>query len=248
MNATTVQKLIEVNRTFYKDHADSFSSTRERLQPGVLSMVTNIPPGISILDLGCGNGEFLHHLEKIRFHGSYTGMDFSSELLDFAWGKNCEVKNISFNFIQTDLNTEKWSSNLPENSFGLVTCFATLHHFPGRETHLQFLHQIHRLLKPEGRFYISVWQFMNSERLAKRILPWETIGLSAVEVDPGDYLLDWRADNMTTQTGQRYVHLFSETELSDLAQEAGFSVISQFFSDGRNGNLALYQEWEKTTN
>jgi tRNA (uracil-5-)-methyltransferase TRM9 len=248
MNATTVQKLIEVNRTFYKDHADSFSSTRERLQPGVLSMVTNIPPGISILDLGCGNGEFLHHLEKIRFHGSYTGMDFSSELLDFARGKNCEVKNISLNFIQMDLNTEKWSSNLPENSFGLVTCFATLHHFPGRETHLQFLHQIHRLLESEGRVYISVWQFMNSERLAKRILPWETIGISALEVDLGDYLLDWRADNMTTQTGVRYVHLFSETELSNLAQEVGFCVISQFYSDGRNGNLALYQEWEKTTN
>jgi tRNA (uracil-5-)-methyltransferase TRM9 len=67
-------------------------------------------------------------------------------------------------------------------------------------------------------------------------------------VDLGDYLLDWRADNMTTQTGLRYVHLFSEMELSNLAQEVGFCVISQFYSDGRNGNLALYQEWEKTTN
>lgn len=248
MNATTSQKLIEINRIFYKDHADSFSSTRERLQPGVLSIVTNIPPDISILDLGCGNGEFLHHLEKIRFHGSYTGMDFSSELLDFSRGKNSEIKNISFDYIQMDLNTDLWSSGLPAASFGLVTCFATLHHFPGRETHINFLNQIHRVLKPEGRVYISVWQFMNSERLAKRILPWETIGLSALDVDPGDYLLDWRADNMTTQTGLRYVHLFSEAELCDLTQEAGFTIISQFYSDGRNGNLALYQEWEKTNN
>jgi len=245
MKATTSQKLIEINRTFYQDHADSFSSTRERLQPGVLSIVTNIPPNVNILDLGCGNGEFLHHLEKIRLHGTYTGLDFSSELLDFARKKNSEIKNISFNYIQMDLNTDSWSSDLTENSFDLVTCFATLHHFPGRETHLKFLHQIHNLLKPEGHVYISVWQFMNSERLAKRILPWETIGLSALEVDPGDYLLDWRADNMTTQTGLRYVHLFSEAELVDLTQQAGFSIISQFYSDGRNGNLALYQEWGK---
>jgi hypothetical protein len=53
---------------------------------------------------------------------------------------------------------------------------------------------------------------------------------------------------MTTQTGLRYVHLFSEAELVELTQQTGFSIISQFYSDGRNGNLALYQEWEKTNN
>ena len=95
------------------------------------------------------------------------------------------------------------------------------------------------MLTASGRFIHSNWQFLNSERLRKRIHPWEEIGLSDSQVDPGDYLLDWRRGGF----GLRYVHHFREGELNRLAAESGFKVVETFYSDGETGNLGLYQDW-----
>jgi len=81
---------------------------------------------------------------------------------------------------------------------------------------------------------------LNSDKLKARIQPWERIDLSAADVDPGDALLDWRSGG----NGLRYVHHFSEQELSDLAAECGFRVVESFLSDGAGGRLGLYQTWE----
>jgi SAM-dependent methyltransferase len=124
--------------------------------------------------------------------------------------------------------------------FDLVIAFATLHHIPSRELRLNILRQVNSLLAPGRRFIHSNWQFLNSERLRKRIQPWEQASLSAVDVDEGDYLLDWRGGGH----GLRYVHHFSEAELGQLAAETGFRVAQSFLSDGENRRLGLYQIWE----
>ena len=65
--------------------------------------------------------------------------------------------------------------------------------------------------------------------------------LAQADVDSGDYLLDWRRGGK----GYRYVHHFSEDELSRLAKLSGFHVVESFYSDGATGNLGLYQIWKK---
>jgi len=45
--------------------------------------------------------------------------------------------------------------------------------------------------------------------------------------------------------GLRYVHLFTREELADLASQTGFSIESEFESDGEGGRLGLYQAWRK---
>jgi len=47
------------------------------------------------------------------------------------------------------------------------------------------------------------------------------------------------------QIGLRYVHLFSRSELTELAAQAGFSIENEFESDGDGGRLGLYQAWRK---
>ena len=42
----------------------------------------------------------------------------------------------------------------------------------------------------------------------------------------------------------RYVHHFTQVELSELAQDGGFRVIDDYRSDGENSQLGLYQIWE----
>ena len=83
---------------------------------------------------------------------------------------------------------------------------------------------------------------MNSEKLKSRIQPWQAIGLTDRDVDPGDYLIDWRSGGR----GLRYVHHFDEQELEALAAACGFRVRQTFRSDGTNGLLGLYQVWETT--
>jgi tRNA (uracil-5-)-methyltransferase TRM9 len=123
----------------------------------------------------------------------------------------------------------------------VITAFATLHHIPSRELRLRLLQTVHSLLAPSGRFIHSNWQFLNSDKLRGRVQPWERIGLSAQAVDAGDYLLDWRRGG----EGLRYVHQFSEEELSGLATESGFDIAETFYSDGEGGRLGLYQVWKK---
>ena len=82
---------------------------------------------------------------------------------------------------------------------------------------------------------------MVSPRLQARVVPWEAIGLSQEEVEPGDYLLDWRRGGI----GLRYVHHFNEEELQNLATKAGYQIVETFYSDGEGGRLGLYQVWEK---
>jgi SAM-dependent methyltransferase len=124
----------------------------------------------------------------------------------------------------------------------VITMFATLHHIPSNEIRLGILRTVKRLLKPEGRFILSNWQFMSSEKLKSRIQPWDTVGLSDRDVDEGDHLMDWRSGG----EGLRYVHHFSAAELTGLAAQAGLRVIESFLSDGKNGKLGLYQACTST--
>lgn len=235
MNPTTLSRLLDLNRQFYQSFALPFSGTRQRLQPGVLHLFEQIRQAGSQLDLGCGNGELARQLNHQGYKGLYTGLDFSPILLEQA---AAGLKK-NFGFLQVDLSTPDWDASLRGNQYDLILAFALLHHLPGMDLRLQVLRKVRSLFVPGGYFIHSEWQFLSSPRLTSRIQPWETLGLSLNDVDPGDYLLDWRQGGR----GLRYVHHFSEDELSDLADLAGFEVLETFLSDGANHRLGLYQVW-----
>ena len=241
MNNETAARLIALNKQFYQTFGREFSSTRQRLQPGVLRVLDRLNGDESILDLGCGNGEMARELMRRGHRAPYTGVDFSLSLLEVArhgW------EDAPATFVRADLTAADWDKKIIASMpgpFDLVTAFATLHHIPGAEMRLNILSKIHALLRPGGRLIHSEWQFLNSEKLSGRIQSWSEVRLSPEDVDPGDYLLDWRGGGR----GLRYVHHFDEAELEALASASGFRVRNAFFSDGENGRLGLYQDWER---
>jgi tRNA (uracil-5-)-methyltransferase TRM9 len=239
MKSQTAAQLHSLNKQFYQTFGNEFSSTRQRLQPGVLRVLDHIGTDQNILDLGCGNGELARELMRRGHRGHYTGLDFSLSLLEVARHGWEDSPNT---FIKADLTSKEWVRLIPAGMapFDLVTAFAVLHHIPGRDGRLTILKKAHDLLRPGGSLIHSVWQFLNSEKLKSRIQPWEKVGLSTEEVDVNDYLLDWRSGGQ----GLRYVHHFDEAELQELAETCGFRVRETFRSDGTNGLLALYQTWE----
>jgi tRNA (uracil-5-)-methyltransferase TRM9 len=241
METDTSQRLIELNHQFYQTFAKPFSATRQRLQPGVLRILDQIPADAGMLDLGCGNGELWRALLSRGFRGEYLGLDFSEGLLQAARERAAlEAPLDPPTFLQADLTSPDWANTIPNSSIVVATAFAVLHHLPGIGTRLQFLQQFRSLLTSQGYLYLSNWQFLNSERLRARIQPWERIGITQEQVDVGDYLLDWRQGGY----GFRYVHHFDEAELEELAQLSGFRILESFYSDGKGGRLSLYQIWE----
>jgi len=238
MDSATATRLIELNREFYTRFGGPFSATRHRIQPGVRRVLDTLKGDEDILDLGCGNGELARELAKRGHRGSYLGVDFSLPLLREA---ESQPKTFSAKFMQLDLVQPSALNDqlLGTGDWSLITAFAVLHHIPARELRLKILRTVHQLLKPDGRFIHSNWQFLNSEKLKARIQPWEAVTISGSEVDAGDYLLDWRSGGQ----GLRYVHHFNEQELQELAEAAGFQIIETFFSDGETGNLSLYEVW-----
>jgi tRNA (uracil-5-)-methyltransferase TRM9 len=248
MDSSTAARLIELNKDFYTRFGDSFSATRHRLQPGVRRVLEMLKGGESVLDLGCGNGELARELAKRGHRGPYLGVDFSLPLLRDA---ESQLEGFSATFREMDLTTlttahqpQEDSLVFPLSSFDVVFAFAVLHHIPSRELRLNILGQVNKVLKRDGKFVHSNWQFLNSEKLKARIQPWDAAAISSSEVDAGDYLLDWRNGG----TGLRYVHHFSEVELNELAEESGFRVSDTFYSDGESRKLGLYQIWSPLVN
>lgn len=240
VNPSTAARLSEINKLFYQTFALPFSATRSRIQPGVRRILERIGSQARLLDLGCGNGELARELDNRDHQGPYVGLDSSAALLEQAREALAGVAGFPFYFLEADISRPGWDAHLPLFPFDWILAFAVLHHLPGERLRRQVLLKVHELLAPGGRFVHSEWQFLKSPRLRDRIQPWEKAGLSAAEVDPGDYLLDWRHGG----TGLRYVHHFTAEELEEMARETGFRILETFHSDGEGGNLGIYQIWE----
>jgi SAM-dependent methyltransferase len=241
MDINTQTKLLALNQAFYDQFSNSFSATRGRIQNGVRRVMENIPKQANVFDVGCGNGTLARALITAGFEGSYLGVDMSAGLLSEAETLTEINPQKEIRFQQANLADPNWTGKIPPLSCDWLVSFAVLHHLPGEDFRQRIVAQFKTFLKPGSMVAVSVWQWHNSPRLRKRVLPWSTAGIQPEAVDDGDVLLDWRAGE---SPGVRYVHTFTEESLSELAYSGGFRVRNSFYSDGKIGNLALYQIWE----
>lgn len=250
MDESVSKKLLDINDKFYQSFGAAFAETRHRIQPGVQRIVDEwLKPG-DWLDVGCGSGVLGQRLAQSGMQGSYLGLDFSEPLLAEArMGAEGLAAHHGFklSYQPANLMLPDWASGLAGQTFDGTLAFAVFHHLPGAEKRQQLFAQIYGLLKPGGLFIHSEWQFDRNPKLAARVQPWAAAGLSGDEVEQGDYLLDWRhyTAGQPDEPGLRYVHLFTEAELKIMAESAGFNLLEQFESDGKTGNLGLYQVWQK---
>lgn len=223
------ERLYKINRDFYRQFAASFAETRDQPQPGFIRLVPFLPMAKNdVLDIGCGEGRFGRFLSSQGALTSYSGLDFSTELLFRAENK------VNGRYFIRDFSQSDWHNDL--ETYDVVACLATLQHIPGALRRVEFLSQMSELLKPDGRIFLSSWQFPSSSRQRRKIIPWEEIGLTTRDVEPDDFLMSWQRGGR----GIRYVNYIDSSSLKTLSQGAGLTMEHTFRSDGKEGDLNLY--------
>ncbi len=106
-------------------------------------LLNNLPPGVHILELGCGAGKPTTQHLAARFR--VTGVDISGKQIQLA------RKNVAgTRFIQSDMG----KLNFPVNSFSGVCAFYVFNHLP-REELPAMLGKIAIWLQPGGLFVAS---------------------------------------------------------------------------------------------
>lgn len=234
VDSSTLARLLELNRKFYSQFSADFSATRSSERFNIEPFRKFLANDIRLLDAGCGNGRLASALENASFSLDYVGIDGSSELVAFAQKKNATLRNVRAQFRVVDLTLPRWSESLRDAPpFDVIVSLAVLHHIPSFELRANVLREIRALLKPRGIIVMSNWQFLNDERLRKKIVTWDKVMPNDSRLDTNDYLLDWKRGG----TGYRYVHLLDKTEVEHLADASGLQVVEQFLADK---NLNLY--------
>lgn len=247
MNSETRDRLLHLNRQFYAAVAQPFDATRQAHTPGKRALVNKIgaayphlcPDGdpLQMIDAGCGNGRLAFMLEDLARPVAYLGVDGEAQLLARAADNTRQLQHVQPHFVQADLAAAGWPAVVADRApFHAVVCLATLQHLPGYDLRRQLVAHLASLLAPGGQFWLSAWQFLESERLRSRLLDWSTAGIAPDNVEPGDALLPWRQDVYAV----RYVHQIDEAEMAQLATDAGLQVLEHYRADGREGNLNLY--------
>jgi len=231
MHKEVMNLLNSLNHKFYADFAGAFAASRGDTEPGLALVCADILPGAQVLDLGCGQGRVAAMLPA---GCRYVGMDFSPEMMT-QFHPTANVEQLAIRFVVGDLLDPAWPSQV-DGAYDWIIMRAVLQHIPGIAQRQAVVKQAAGLLAPQGRLLIANWQFLDIERLRRRLLSWDVIGLTADDVEPGDYLLDWQREGY----GIRYVHLVDETEAAALAVHANLHIGTLFRADGHHGNLTLY--------
>lgn len=116
-------------------------------KPSHRMMVRNFRRGEErILDIGCGTSRFAARVLGRFPHAEVVGMDLSCQMLRTSQSRQFKGWN-RLSLVQGD------SEKIPfaDNSFDLVTCSHSFHHYPNQ---FQVVSEMHRVLRPDGRLMI----------------------------------------------------------------------------------------------
>lgn len=195
----------------FDEIAGEWDENRSTPSPVLSLFLSLVKPTDSVLDAGCGNGRNLVELAKRASHA--WGVDESKEMLESA-RKRIDAAGLSqkCTLIEEDLA----SLSLEDGSVDATACLASFHHLKTPEWRLAALNEFSRVLAPNGRLFLSVWN-RHQERFK---------GLAG-----SDAHIPWKKKDGSTV--KRFYHFFEERELRSLLGTTGFEGATFFEKNGK---------------
>jgi ubiquinone/menaquinone biosynthesis C-methylase UbiE len=133
----------KLSATYYDGVADNFDKTFDGFLSSFFKRYIkkhlSLKPTDNLLDVGSANGTLLGMLKPA--HG--TGLEISPEMVQVASRNHPDYTFVNGSALQMPFE---------DNTFDVVTCSASFHHFPTPE---HFMQEAKRVLKPGGRLVIA---------------------------------------------------------------------------------------------
>lgn len=209
MKQSKAQQILAESKASYDNMAPEFAMTRARFWEELTFLAEHAMPGMTVLDIGCGNGRFFPVLRDR--HIAYVGLDNSKGLL-----KEAREQFPGVTFVEGDATALPF----PDRSFDIAFSFATIHHIPSKALRHAFVREAARVLKPGSVFIVTAWYLFEPPYRRHVLLNAlrRLIGLS--KLDLGD---TWLTFGKTKHP--RYLHAFTVRELTRLLKANGFDVV-----------------------
>lgn len=150
-------------REFYEKHGHSFARTRGFVWNEEKLIAERIHPGMTVVDVGAGNGRFatlLTNIEYIGIEPSSTLRASADPTLNLQPG---ELPNLSLNDRVADI----------------VVSFAVFHHLSTFEERRLSVNELIRITKSGGLIAASAWYVQNQTPGQDLLIPWKAEGASA---------------------------------------------------------------------
>ena len=178
--------------------SNATSSEHEHLQPWHENAVSLLPDlnNLSVLELGCGRGDFALWLSIAFPEADITAVDFSETAIRVAQGRIPSTIRRSPKFRVEDAQYLSFGSA----AFDFVVSCECLEHIPTPE---KMAAEIARVLKPGGQFVITTENYSNG-----LLLGWLHCWLTDRRFDSGsgvqpheNFFLFWRVRSMLERAG-----------------------------------------------
>jgi ubiquinone/menaquinone biosynthesis C-methylase UbiE len=196
---------------------DSFESEKiptkkDRTLPfGIITKHVQKAKDLSVLDMGCGNGDFLLDLMKTLDIRSACGIDVNAHAIEHA-NKLSDKTNVSF------LAVDILRHQIPDTLFDLVTLQLVISVIGSISNRHALIENAYKHLKPNGYLYLSVSGVSDDINPEYKKLYDEDEQLTGEKYTY--FSRDPESNKILYQT-----HHFSVDEITNLLQEAGFSRI-----------------------
>src|SRR5258708_32241868 len=170
MDDATVHQLNDLNREFYAATADRFEEFRRGSWPGWKPLIPLLKPGMSVLDVGCGNGRFGTFIARqIGAAYRYHGVDSNAAFLERA---RASLSEYPAGMTATLELRDVIEQPLDSGKVDLVVSFGVLHHIPAHAHRLEFMRMLAQCVAPGGSLAFACWRFYEYPRFREKIAPW----------------------------------------------------------------------------
>lgn len=131
---------VEYNEKLMCDSREEVAERQEHYLPFIEQILGNKREDVVIIDLGCGEGEFVELLNQHNYPA--YGVDSNPLVIE-------KVKKMNPSIRIEMADATKYLACLADNSVDLLTCFHMVEHLEMVEL-LELLQEMHRVLKPGG--------------------------------------------------------------------------------------------------